>query len=49
MESGGVVLDPEVREGLERMFGHETFVRVYPEPKPGEREDHPMALDWGVR
>ena len=40
--------DPEIREGLSQMFGHETFVRVYPEPGPGEREDHPMALDWAV-
>jgi N-acetyl-1-D-myo-inositol-2-amino-2-deoxy-alpha-D-glucopyranoside deacetylase len=38
--------DPKVREGLRRVFGHETFVRVYPEPRPGEREDRPMTLDW---
>jgi LmbE family N-acetylglucosaminyl deacetylase len=38
--------DPEVREGMAKMFGHETFVRVYPEPAPGEREDRPVALEW---
>jgi LmbE family N-acetylglucosaminyl deacetylase len=41
--------DPEVREGLEQMFGHETFVRVYPTPNPGEHEDWPMALQQGTR
>jgi N-acetyl-1-D-myo-inositol-2-amino-2-deoxy-alpha-D-glucopyranoside deacetylase len=41
--------DPEVREGLAQMFGHETFVRVDPAPKPGEREDLPMGLEWGNR
>jgi LmbE family N-acetylglucosaminyl deacetylase len=40
--------DPQIREGLTQMFGHETFVRVYPEPKPGEHEDRPMALDWAL-
>lgn len=41
--------DPEVREGLAQMFGQETFVRVDPAPKPGEREDLPIGLDWGKR
>ncbi|MGD0861879.1 MAG: PIG-L family deacetylase [Candidatus Limnocylindrales bacterium] len=41
--------DPEVREGLTQMFGHETFVRVDPAPRPGEREDLPLGLAWGDR
>jgi len=41
--------DPEVRAGLEQMFGHETFVRVDPAPQAGEREKLPMALEWGGR
>jgi LmbE family N-acetylglucosaminyl deacetylase len=41
--------DPEVRAGLEEMFGHETFVRVDPVPQAGEREKLPMALEWGGR
>jgi LmbE family N-acetylglucosaminyl deacetylase len=41
--------DPEVRAGMEQQFGQETFVRVYPEPLPGEQENLPMALDWDVR
>jgi N-acetyl-1-D-myo-inositol-2-amino-2-deoxy-alpha-D-glucopyranoside deacetylase len=41
--------DPEVREGLTQMFGHETFVRVDPVPASGEREDLPMGLEWGKR
>ncbi len=41
--------DPKVREGLSQMFGHETFVRVYPEPAAGEREDRPVGLDWDPR
>ncbi len=41
--------DPEVREQLTQMFGHETFVRVDPVPGPGEREDLPMGLEWGNR
>ena len=41
--------DPEVRAGLEQMFGHETFVRVDPAPQPGEHEKLPMALEWGDR
>jgi LmbE family N-acetylglucosaminyl deacetylase len=41
--------DPEVRAGMEQQFGHETFVRVHPEPKPGEKEELPMALEWGKR
>jgi hypothetical protein len=31
------------------MFGHETFVRVEPAPRPGEREDRFLGLDWGGR
>jgi LmbE family N-acetylglucosaminyl deacetylase len=38
--------DPQVREGMSKMFGHETFVRVYPAPAPGEHEDRPVALEW---
>ncbi len=41
--------DPEVREQLTQMFGHETFVRVDPAPRPGEREDLPVGLEWGKR
>ena len=41
--------DPEVRAGLEQMFGHETFVRVDPAPQAGEHEKLPMALEWGGR
>jgi N-acetyl-1-D-myo-inositol-2-amino-2-deoxy-alpha-D-glucopyranoside deacetylase len=41
--------DPEVRAGLEQMFGHETFVRVDPAPAPGEVERLPIGLDWGGR
>ena len=41
--------DPEVRAGLEQMFGHETFVRVDPAPRPGDHEDLPMGLEWGKR
>jgi N-acetyl-1-D-myo-inositol-2-amino-2-deoxy-alpha-D-glucopyranoside deacetylase len=41
--------DPKIREGLRQVFGHETFVRVHPEPHPGEREDRPMGLDWDAR
>jgi len=39
--------DPETRAQLEQMFGRETFVRVDPEPKPGEKEDRFAGLDWG--
>jgi N-acetyl-1-D-myo-inositol-2-amino-2-deoxy-alpha-D-glucopyranoside deacetylase len=39
--------NPVIREGLRQVFGHETFVRVYPEPRPGEKEDQLMAIDWG--
>jgi len=31
------------------MFGHETFVRVDPAPRPGEREALPVGLEWGKR
>ena len=41
--------DPEVRAGMEQMFGHETFVRVHPEPRPGEQEQLPMGLEWQSR
>jgi N-acetyl-1-D-myo-inositol-2-amino-2-deoxy-alpha-D-glucopyranoside deacetylase len=41
--------DPEVREELARMWGHETFVRVDPAPKPGEQEHLPIGLEWGDR
>jgi N-acetyl-1-D-myo-inositol-2-amino-2-deoxy-alpha-D-glucopyranoside deacetylase len=41
--------DPEVRRGLEEMFGHETFVRVYPAPNPGDLEERPIGLEWGGR
>ena len=41
--------DPEVREQLSQMFGHETFVRVDPAPEPGEHEDLPIGLEWGKR
>jgi LmbE family N-acetylglucosaminyl deacetylase len=39
--------DPEAREGLIALFGHETFVRVDPAPRPGEHEDLPIGLVWG--
>ena len=39
--------DPEERAEMERMFGRETFVRVDPAPRPGEREDRFMGLKWG--
>jgi LmbE family N-acetylglucosaminyl deacetylase len=39
--------DPEQRTEMERMFGHETFVRVDPAPLPNEREDRFMGLTWG--
>ena len=41
--------DPEVREEMAQLFGHETFVRVDPAPKPGEREALPIGLEWGNR
>jgi LmbE family N-acetylglucosaminyl deacetylase len=39
--------DPDTREQMEQMFGHETFVRVEPAPRPGEREDRFLGLEWG--
>jgi LmbE family N-acetylglucosaminyl deacetylase len=41
--------DPEAREQLEGMFGRETFVRVDPAPKAGEKEDRFVALEWPDR
>jgi LmbE family N-acetylglucosaminyl deacetylase len=41
--------DPAVREQLGQMFGHETFVRVDPVPKPGDLENLPIGLEWGGR
>jgi LmbE family N-acetylglucosaminyl deacetylase len=41
--------DPETREQMIQAFGRETFVRVVPEPHPGEREDRFMGLAWGDR
>jgi len=41
--------DPETRAEMEQMFGRETFVRVVPEPRSGEREDRFVGLDWGSR
>ena len=38
--------DPEARAQLEQMFGTETFVRVDPAPRPGEKEDRFVALKW---
>jgi LmbE family N-acetylglucosaminyl deacetylase len=38
--------DPEGRAQLEQMFGTETFIRIDPAPRPGEREDRFMALKW---
>jgi LmbE family N-acetylglucosaminyl deacetylase len=37
--------DPETRDQLEQMFGHETFVRVDPPPAAGEKEGFFVALD----
>jgi mycothiol S-conjugate amidase len=39
--------EPGERAEMERMFGRETFVRVDPAPRPGEREDRFMGLKWG--
>jgi len=41
--------DPEARPFIEKLFAHETFVRVDPAPAPGERESLPMGLEWGGR
>jgi LmbE family N-acetylglucosaminyl deacetylase len=41
--------DPETREQMIQAFGRETFVRVVPEPTPGEREDRFVGLEWGDR
>jgi N-acetyl-1-D-myo-inositol-2-amino-2-deoxy-alpha-D-glucopyranoside deacetylase len=41
--------DPQARPIVEKMFAYETFVRVDPAPKPGERETLPMGLDWSGR
>jgi N-acetyl-1-D-myo-inositol-2-amino-2-deoxy-alpha-D-glucopyranoside deacetylase len=38
--------NPTIREGFRQVLGHETFIRVLPEPRPGEKEDRPLALDW---
>ena len=37
--------DPVTRNQLEAMFGRETFVRVEPPPRPGEKESRFLALD----
>ena len=39
--------DPEARAQMERMFGTETFVRVYPPLPVGEKEDRFAGLEWG--
>jgi LmbE family N-acetylglucosaminyl deacetylase len=39
--------DPETREQMIQAFGRETFVRVAPAPRPGEREDRFVGLEWG--
>ncbi len=39
--------DPEIRDEVAEMFGVETFVRVYPEPEPGDPEDFPVGLSRG--
>jgi LmbE family N-acetylglucosaminyl deacetylase len=41
--------DPETRSQMEAMFGRETFVRVEPAPRPGEREERFVGLEWGKR
>ncbi len=41
--------DPEARPMVEKLMGHETFVRIDPPVEPGEREDLPRGLDWGGR
>jgi N-acetyl-1-D-myo-inositol-2-amino-2-deoxy-alpha-D-glucopyranoside deacetylase len=37
--------DPEIRGQFEQMFGTETFVRVDPPPRAGEKEDFFVALE----
>jgi LmbE family N-acetylglucosaminyl deacetylase len=41
--------DPDTRAEMEAMFGRETFVRVDPVPRPGEKEDRFVGLKWDER